>query len=79
MIVCDTCAVLEVALSSHVIRQRHEVITVGFEDQTFTSMEGLMLRPHMLLEDVHPDTIHAFIILFQVGRPWTMTLSRMAT
>lgn len=62
ILVYDTCAVLEVALSSLFIRQRHEVITVGLEDQTFTSMEGLLLRPHMLLEDVHPDTIHAFII-----------------
>lgn len=62
ILVYDTCAQFEVVLASLFIKQKHEIITVGLEDRTFTSFEGFLLRPHMLLEDLDPESISAFII-----------------
>lgn len=62
ILVYDTCAQFEVVLASLFIKQKHDIVTVGLEDRAFTSMEGFLLKPHMLLEDLHPDSIDAFII-----------------
>jgi len=62
ILVYDTFAQFEVVLASLFIKQKHEIVTVGLEDRTFTSMEGFQVKPHMLLEDLGPDTIDAFIV-----------------
>lgn len=62
ILVYDTCAQFEVVLASLFIGRKHEIVTVGLDDRAVTSMEGFLLKPHMLLEDLAPDSIGAFIV-----------------
>jgi putative intracellular protease/amidase len=62
ILIYDTCAQFEVVLASLFIKQKHEMVTVGLDDRAVTSMEGFLLKPHMLLEALAPASIGAFII-----------------
>jgi hypothetical protein len=52
----------EVILASYLCKYDGEVVTVGLEMRDYNTGDGFIVRPHMLLEDLDPDTIDAFIV-----------------
>ena len=62
ILVYDTCVQFEVIIAAYLCKYNGEVVTVGLEMKDYQTMEGFIVRPHMLLEDLDPDSIDAFIV-----------------